>query len=906
MALAQTPYIPPDYYGDSDKGAVMIRSNFGQVLGTDLQQRPEVFGYIENSPIGIYLSDRSRVSFRLAQIHHDSIIGDTVYRIDLKLTKDHDRDPVFLKEAPGLSNYYLGDLAVEGVPANYRGVYASVGDSIDAHIYGSKGGPRMAYVVRPGGDPGGIELTFSGQDSIKVDWQGALNLYVGQQWIRLEEAIAYQVDGNDLVQLAWTPAYDHTDGEVTVKFDFEDYDEELPLVFQIGYPDLLMGGGELDNLTWCTYSSSYDGDQLECVEVDETGDPYFCGYTYQDYFPIAIGTIVFPPQSTTMPGGICGLTMRINHESKQIQWANYIGGTIGAGTAAPRTEARKLAVYTGPLTDHQYVFVTGSTSCLDFQTISLTSTIFENATNDPYGGGRTRAWIAAFNKLNGELAWSNTHGEPDEEYTWGEHGLSVAVNDEGTVIMCGMIEAYFWTSVTPNFQTVTPSGAFTRPLGDGFFIVYDEDYQIEWSTTFCEFSENAGFGRLNDVRLVQDNNDHTLAWLVGASVEGSQDPLDLVAPTLGGYYQTSGGQPSAVVAVVDLEDHDVVYCTRWGSPSGSGKTEAHGIHIGEEGVDVVGFTDANDFTTTELPAPTGGTGAQHATTNASNQVGQPSDGFILRFKGPFGNFPLNYGTLYGGNRDDVLIDVNGDGDGYIYITGETRSHPAFQNYDPDLYYRQSFNYVDRRDAMILRIADAPYPAMNWRTAFGGRKSDRGWGIAATPYEMYLCGATSSSHNPWDEFPLHEFDTGSELDWYYDFYYGGTSTEFAPWCAYNLAMDYESGNIDDYLEGLNLGHDGFIASFQMQEQPVGFTTSDPEETSQLTAWPDRSGNGWWLALPSEGSWTIDLFDATGRTVCHARTSQALHLLTGCEFASGVYVIRAVDQRGSVVTTKISQP
>ena len=131
------------------------------------------------------------------------------------------------------------------MPAYYRGIYQNVLKRIDLHLYGSSGGPRMAFVVKPGGIPADISLTFNGQDSLGLDWQGTLKVYLQNKWVELRQAVAYQV-GSDgtMTDVNWTATYQLDQGNAVVQFAFGTYDHQKPLVLQIGY--LAMGGGGLD------------------------------------------------------------------------------------------------------------------------------------------------------------------------------------------------------------------------------------------------------------------------------------------------------------------------------------------------------------------------------------------------------------------------------------------------------------------------------------------------------------------------------------------------------------------------------------------------------------------------------------------------------------------------------------
>ncbi|MBK6830043.1 MAG: hypothetical protein IPG92_04500 [Flavobacteriales bacterium] len=144
------------------------------MFDTNGNQPTDIAYYAERSPVGIYLKEKNEVSFTLAALHNDSLIEDTLYRVDMLLEGTREQDPVAFSPTPDIANYYLGSFTAEDVPASHRVVYQSVWDSIDVHFYHGSSGPRLSFVVRPGGDPDEILLSFTGQDSLNVDVAGGL------------------------------------------------------------------------------------------------------------------------------------------------------------------------------------------------------------------------------------------------------------------------------------------------------------------------------------------------------------------------------------------------------------------------------------------------------------------------------------------------------------------------------------------------------------------------------------------------------------------------------------------------------------------------------------------------------------------------------------------------------------
>jgi len=244
---------------------------------------------------------KSRITYTLPVADNDTATIDTLYRVDMGFSGARERNPIPLDEVGDLVNYYQPSGSFTGVVGYKRLVYWSLWDSVDVHYSQGITGPRMAFVVRPGGTPESIVVTFLGQDSLNIDWQGALRLYLDEKWFRFEQAIAYQVETNGAITpLNWTASYEHVDGTSYVKFNFDAYDAGKPLVFLIGYPPPPPqgGGGGADNLTWSTTAGRntgyLDSDFYLGGDHLPDNDLIITGATMDPLFPATPGVVPTP------------------------------------------------------------------------------------------------------------------------------------------------------------------------------------------------------------------------------------------------------------------------------------------------------------------------------------------------------------------------------------------------------------------------------------------------------------------------------------------------------------------------------------------------------------------------------------------------------------------------------------
>jgi len=892
VALGQ--YEPPDLYGDANKGSSVLRRNNGQVFDTGHNLRPDVKYSFEGSPVGIALRDSSRISFSFATTHHDSVTPDTAYRVDMSIRGAKAVSPTALHSAAGVANYYRGSHSTELVPAFYRGVYQNIITNTDLHVYGSSSGPRMAFVMRPGSTPSALMLHFNGQDSIGIDWQGALKVYLSGRWVKLEQAAAYQVAANgSLVNVNWTASYTHSNGSVDVGFSFGTYNSALPLVLQIGYGPLALGGGEPDtrNLGWSTYMGGNGGDELTCVETDEAGNPYLCGRTWSSDFPVAPGNSVFQPFIGTAFGWDNAVVMKFQANNKQLAWATYYGG--GGANTQGKTEAQKLAVYAGfdPTLSLQYVYAVGTTNCSDFAPFARPVTAFENAVEESYLGGQERMWVGAFRKSDGRRDWTTTHGE-STTHTWLEEGLAIALGPNNELAVGGRLFGY--NAVTPNFQLTPVSGTFSQAVGGGFVMLFNSNFTIRWSSTFGGYFNSLPYAQVTDMRITRSNSSIKL-WLTGAT-QGSG--MQYAQPPSGGFYHTYG---MAFLASFDVPSIHLDYCTGWGQDGVV--SLGYGLDFDGKSLWMVGGTNSQTLTDLDCPNP-GGTGVYHTHVNAGNaDAWRKCDGFILAFDPE--SYVLKYGTLMGGSYYDMLLDVNHDASN-VYITGETRSSTTTfaTDMDPNRYFQPLNANQDRRDAVILALNKViTSPTLLWRTAYGGAESERGWGIAASPTEVYITGTTASAMT--DGFPLKEYDPVSPLDFYQDYNFGGDSYGFLEFYDFVYGLDFEHHNFGEVeAEPEDQYYDGFIASFSTLYH-VGIDEV-PARTSAISAIPMPMLGQWEVHFPSAGDWTLMAFDAAGQVVGSWRSNGLPTMIDLSAKAPGMYLLRATTSTGEQRGAKVIRP
>lgn len=281
-----------DAWGDT-VGAGRYRAEMGQTIDTDGNAVGDLLYYSEGHPVTVWLHESPAMTFSFRD-------QDTIYSVRMDFVGegvDPGASTTVLTGTADLSNYYLAHTGagVVDVPAAGALVREEVYPRISVQHYIGAYGPKMAFVMEPGAEPAQIQMLFSGQDSLGIDWQGAVRAYVGERFLRLEEAFAYQVINGSIVPVSWSPDYDLVPGGAQLHFEFGTFDVDHPLIFQIGPPPPLGAGGGSPQ-AWRTLLGSATGigggeSWGNAAVVAPDGDLLIAGNTLDHVFPAINGIV---------------------------------------------------------------------------------------------------------------------------------------------------------------------------------------------------------------------------------------------------------------------------------------------------------------------------------------------------------------------------------------------------------------------------------------------------------------------------------------------------------------------------------------------------------------------------------------------------------------------------------------
>lgn len=245
-----------DAFDEGFSGHAYFDENDGQAANTAGSLVPQVLFESYGSEPKIFAWKDSKVSF---QFTFPVDVTPFKGRIDMMPNGEAATlvEPGSEELAAGYDNFYLPHCAngVTGVKRWSRVLYKSIFPHVDQVFYSTPSGIRMSIICWPGFLEHNVRFEFHGQDSLKVDVSGFIKLFMSGQHVKIPEAVAYQVDNNTVITLPWSGKWTELNGDGMASLEFHDYDEELPLIFQIGPGPQAGGGGPQnlnDGLDWST------------------------------------------------------------------------------------------------------------------------------------------------------------------------------------------------------------------------------------------------------------------------------------------------------------------------------------------------------------------------------------------------------------------------------------------------------------------------------------------------------------------------------------------------------------------------------------------------------------------------------------------------------------------------------
>ena len=620
----------------------------------------------------------------------------------------------------GTSNYFVGTArnwrsGIEGFGrVRYRDVYPG----IDLLFRGEEGRLEYDFILAPHADPQAIQLELTGQRSLRIESNGDLVIGTEAGETRWKAPELYQVSSNqDSSNNGRRPISGRfvIEGQRQVRFEVGSYDAgrtliidpalkystyigmennesargialdpagniyvagvssspDLPTLsaYQPNFGGLTAAAGTFTGdgfvakfspagkLLYLTYLGGSRDDGIAAIAVDAAGNAYVTGGTNSPDFPV-----VHPFQQTF--GGLNGgnqfagdaFVAKLSPNGSQLLFSTYLGGVlddIGLGIA---------------LDGAGNIYVCGATASANFPVVNPIQPKFGGAGGEPIRHVYDTvpewepgdAFVAKFDPTGAHLLFSTYLGG-----TLDEAALSLAVDSASNVYVAGC-------TISPNFPTT--SGALQTTFGgaeiqNAFFSLGD-GFVTKINPTTGTLIYSTYFGGSGDDCITNIALDSAGSVYMTGSTSTLNLPISSGAlqRNYAGYVtlpfliaQLFG---DAFVGKLDPTGAKIQYLTYLGGSQNDG-----GMAISVDGAGnayVLGFTDSSNF-------PTAGTPLQ------SKFAGDGGLGLYLFYGDAFlavvnpTGTALSYSTYFGGNLDERPFGMALDGNGNVYLVGNTVS-----------------------------------------------------------------------------------------------------------------------------------------------------------------------------------------------------------------------------------------
>ncbi len=252
-----------------------------------------------------------------------------------------------VERAPGIVNYFQGNDPsrwLTAIPRFAKVERAGVYPGIDLVYHADGRDLEYDFVVKPGADPGRIELAYEGAESLALDDDGGIALSAA---IRQRRPRVYQEIAGRRVEIE--ARYRIREGRAG--FEVARYDRSRPLVID-------------PVVAFSTYLGGAADDAIRKIAVTPAGDVFVAGSTASSNFPL----VSFAQGAISTANVADAFVSRFNSQGALVS-STYVGGTS-------HDEARALVVDVGGT-----AFVAGETTSANFPVVNPYQTAFNGGTD---------------------------------------------------------------------------------------------------------------------------------------------------------------------------------------------------------------------------------------------------------------------------------------------------------------------------------------------------------------------------------------------------------------------------------------------------------------------------------------------------------------------------------------------
>jgi hypothetical protein len=578
---------------------VLFTENRGQVIDAEGNPRPDIMFTARSNGAKVFLTGTG-IYYQFTRSQYANAQEPDVPGTDSRLLQESLRAPsvtsthrfalalqganpapVIRKEdrSTYTENYYLAHCpaGITGVPAYERIVYEGVYPGIDWVVYTREGGLEYDFIVKPGADPGQIKLKVTDADAVSITGDGGLLMKTSLGEVR--EAPPQSFINGQHVTTRFTQSADGSIG-----FVVDAYDATKTLTID-------------PTVSWASYYGGSSGDAGYCCTTDASGNVILAGYASS---PTGIAS---GGMQNVFGGNYDAFLVKFNSAGAR-QWATYYGGIDYDGGASCAVDASGN------------IYMAGET----YSASAIASGGFQNT----FGGGTIDAFLAKFNSV-GVRQWATYYGGSGDERAY-----ACVLDADGNVFVAGETTS----------ATAIASGGFQNTLdgtSDAFLVKFNSAGARHWATYYGGPADDYGYCCAADA----SGN----VFLAGAAKSVS-------AVASGGFQNTNGGSSDAFLVKFNASG-----LRQWATYYGGGAAEKGSFCIADPAGNV--FLAGTTYSAGGI-----------ASGGVQNTFGGLNDAFLVKFNA---SGIRQWGTYYGGSGNDIGSTCAADANGNVLLSGYTNS-----------------------------------------------------------------------------------------------------------------------------------------------------------------------------------------------------------------------------------------